>query len=268
MKKMRWVLSMVLLLVFNQVSEAQILKKLQKKVQDKFEQKASNKVEGEVDRSIDNALDTNVMGMIHGKNKVDVSLVPDSYPFSWKYAMEIQSDSEKSMTVDYFLEPNAEYFGFKMSEPGDLFMVIDSKNKFMITAFNKEKEKVAMAAKMPDYSEITAKENETDGFSYKSLPDKIIMGYNCKGIEATNEDFVMVFYFTNEAKVSFSDMFRSQQKQKTPNALKNYFKAGDKPLMMTMNMKDLKNKGKNTSMRCVSLEKNTHVFAKSDYKFM
>ena len=37
MKKMRWVLSMVLLLVFNQVSEAQILKKLQKKVQDKFE---------------------------------------------------------------------------------------------------------------------------------------------------------------------------------------------------------------------------------------
>ena len=94
------------------------------------------------------------------------------------------------------------------------------------------------------------------------------MGYNCKGIEATNEDFVMVFYFTNEAKVSFSDMFRSQQKQKTPNALKNYFKAGDNPLMMTMNMKDLKNKGKNTSMRCVSLEKHTHVFAKSDYKFM
>ena len=51
-----------------------------------------------------------------------------------------------------------------MSEPGDLFMVIDSKNKFMITAFNKEKEKIAMAAKMPDYSEMTAKENETEGF--------------------------------------------------------------------------------------------------------
>ncbi len=268
MKKMRWVLSMVLLLVFNQVSEAQILKKLQKKVQDKIEQKASNKTEGEMDRSIDKTLDANAMAMMHGKNKVDVSLVPDSYPFSWKYAMEVQSDNEKAMVVDYFLEPNAEYFGFKMEESGDMFMVIDSKNKIMITAFNKEKEKVAMASKMPDYSEMTSKEDKTDGFSYKSLPNKIIMGYNCKGIEATSEDYVMVFYYTNEAKVSFSDMFRSQQKQKRPNALKNYFKPGDRPLMMTMNMKDLKDKGRNTTMRCVSLEKKSLAFVKSDYKFL
>ena len=268
MKKMRWVLSMILLLVFNQVSEAQILKKIQKKVQDKIEQKASNKTEGEMDRSIDKTLDANAMAMMHGKNKVDVSLVPDSYPFSWKYAMEVQSDNEKAMVVDYFLEPNAEYFGFKMEESGDMFMVIDSKNKIMITAFNKEKEKVAMASKMPDYSEMTSKEDKTDGFSYKSLPNKIIMGYNCKGIEATSEDYVMVFYYTNEAKVSFSDMFRSQQKQKRPNALKNYFKPGDRPLMMTMNMKDLKDNGRYTTMRCVSLEKKSLAFVKSDYKFL
>jgi hypothetical protein len=32
---------------------------------------------------------------------------------------------------------------------------------------------------MPDYSEITSNENQSDGFSYRSLPNKIIMGYNC-----------------------------------------------------------------------------------------
>lgn len=265
---MCWVFSLVLLFVFNNVLEAQILKKLQKKVQDKIEQKASDKAKEETENSKDKALDANVMAMAYGKNKVDPALVPDSYSFSWKYSLEIQSENEKAMIMDYFLEPNAEYFGFKMGESGEMFMVIDSRNKLMITAFEQEKEKVAMASKMPDYSEMTSKENESDGFSYRSLPNKIIMGYNCKGIEATSADFVMVFYYTNEAKVSFSDMFRSQQKQKTPDVLKRYFKTGDRPLMMTMSMKDLKDKGKITTMKCVVLEKNSREFLKSDYKFM
>ena len=268
MKKICWVFSLVLLLVFNNVLEAQILKKLQKKVQDKIEQKASDKAEEGTESSMEKALDANAMSIAHGKNKVDPSLVPDSYSFSWKYSLEIQSENEKAMIMDYFLEPNAEYFGFKMGESGEMFMVIDSRNKLMITAFEQEKEKVAMASKMPDYSEMTSKENESDGFSYRSLPNKIIMGYNCKGIEATSADFGMVFYYTNEAKVSFSDMFRSQQKQKTPNVLKRYFKTGDRPLMMTMSMKDLKDKGKITTMKCVVLEKNSREFLKSDYKFM
>lgn len=265
---MCWVFSLVLLFVFNNVLEAQILKKLQKKVQDKVEQKASDKAEEGTENSMEKALDANAMAMAYGKNKVDPSLVPDSYSFSWKYSLEIQSEKEKAMIMDYFLEPNAEYFGFKMGESGEMFMVIDSRNKLMITAFEQEKEKVAMASKMPDYSEMTSKENESDGFSYRSLPNKIIMGYNCKGIEATSADFVMVFYYTNEAKVSFSDMFRSQQKQKTPDVLKRYFKTGDRPLMMTMSMKDLKDKGKITTMKCVVLEKNSREFLKSDYKFM
>lgn len=217
---------------------------------------------------MDKNLNADAMAMAFGKNKVDPSLLPDSYAFSWKYFLEIQSENEKAVIMDYFLEPNAEYFGFKMGESNDMFMVIDNKNKWMITAFHKEREKVAMAAKMPDYSEMTPKENESDGFSYKPLPNKVIMGYNCKGIEATSADFVMVFYYTNEAKVSFSDMFRSQQRQKTQDVLKRYFKTGDRPLMMTMSMKDLKENGKITKMRCIILEKNPTVFVKSDYIFM
>ena len=268
MKKMYWVFSVVLMLVFIPAAEAQILKKLQKKVQDKVERKAADTIKGEQDKSLDKNLNADAMAMAYGKNRVDSSLLPDSYSFSWKYSLEIQSENEKAIIMDYFLEPNVGYFGFKMGESSEMFMVIDSKNKWMITAFDKEIEKVAMVTKMPDYSEMIPKENESDGFSYKSLPNKIIMGYNCKGIEATSADFVMVFYYTNEAKVSFSELFRSQQKQKTPDVLKRYFKPGEKPLMMTMSMKDLKDRGKITTMKCVVLEKNSLVFAKSDYKFM
>lgn len=272
MKTIRWVFSVVLMFLFVNTTEAQILKKIQKKIQDNVTRKAVDKstdtTDEEEQKIMNKTLNADVMAMAYGKNKVDPALVPDSYSFSWKYSLEIQSENEKAMIMDYFLEPNAEYFGFKMGESGEMFMVIDSRNKLMITAFEQEKEKVAMASKMPDYSEMTSKENESDGFSYRSLPNKIIMGYNCKGIEATSTDFVMVFYYTNEAKVSFSDMFRSQQRQKTPDVLKRYFKTGDRPLMMTMSMKDLKDKGKITTMKCVVLEKNSREFLKSDYKFM
>ncbi len=272
MKKIVRVFSVVLMLFFVSAVEGQILKKLQNKIQDNVAKKAIDKTTDttnqEMQKSIGKTLNADAMAMAFGKNKVDPSLIPDLYSFSWKYSLEIQSENEKAMIMDYFLEPNAEYFGFKMGESGEMFMVIDSKNKLMITAFDQEKEKVAMASKMPDYSEMSSKENESDGFSYRSLPNKIIMGYNCKGIEATSKDFVMVFYYTNEAKVSFSDMFRSQQRQKTPDVLKGYFKTGDRPLMMTMSMKDLKDKGKITTMKCVVLEKNSREFLKSDYKFM
>jgi hypothetical protein len=38
--------------------------------------------------------------------------------------------------------------------------------------------------------------------------------------------------------------------------------------MMDVNMKDLKNKGRVTTIKCVSLEKSGYTFNKSEYKFM
>ena len=68
--------------------------------------------------------------------------------------------------------------------------------------------------------------------------------------------------------MSFWDLSKSQQDQKMPDAFKNYFKHGDHPLMMTMDIIDLKNNRRTTSMKCVALEKKPYTFAKSEYKFM
>ena len=267
MKKIIRLFSVVVLLFFVATAEAQILRKLTKKIQDKAISKA---VEADTDSAErkDEVLGFDKMAMAYGKNRVDAALVPSSYPFSWEYSLEMQTENEKPMIIDYYLEPNVEYFGFKMRTTEDMFLIIDSKNKFMITTFNQKKGKMAMASRMPDYTEIADKGNEIEKFSYKTLPNKVIMGFNCKGIQATSADLEMVFYYTNEAKVSFSDMFKAQQKKSTPNALKNYFKPSDNPLMMTMTMKDLKNKGAVTTMKCISLVKKTSEFKKSDYTFM
>ncbi|MGO4904691.1 hypothetical protein [Flavobacterium sp. W20_MBD1_R3] len=270
MKKMRWVISVLLLFVFIPVTEAQILKKFQKKVQDKVERKVGDTFKNDQEELFDKSSAIDTKAKVFGKNKVDPSLLPNSYVFSWKYSLEIQSENQKTMIMDYFLERDVDYFGFRMGESDEMFMIIDSKNKWMITTFNQERQKVAMVSKMIDYSEMGSDiiKDENDVFSYKSLPNKTIMGYNCKGIEAASADFLLVFYYTNEAQVSFSELFKSEQKQKVPNVLQRYFKTGEKPLLMAMSMKDLKDKGKVTTMNCIFLEKTSFVFAKADYKFM
>jgi hypothetical protein len=248
MKKIQWIFSLLFVLVFMNIGQAQILKKTPKAVGDKADEKTAKAVSAS-----------------YGKNKVDASAVPNSYSFSWVYSMEIQSDKGKAMVAEYFLEPNAEYFGMNMVSNG-MLMIMDNKNKLMVTCFNKGK--MASASKIPDYSEVAEKESANTKFTYKTLPNKTFMGFNCKGTEATNENYVMVFYYTNEAKVSFGDMFKSQQGSKTPNAFKNFFKSGEKPLTMYVTIKDLKNKGRTTIMKCVGLKKNSYTFVKSEYKFM
>lgn len=268
------IFSLLSVLFFINTTEAQILKKIKKAVENKAEQKAvekvSSKAEEEASKSIDTTISAEAKYLGYGINKVDASVVPDSYNFSWKYSMEIQNEKEKPVIIDYLLEPNSEYFAFNMGQSNEMLMIMDLKNKLMITCFNKNNEKMASASKIPDYSDKTKKEKDSiqDKFTYRTLPNKIFLGYNCKGIEATNAEFVMVFYYTNEAKISFADMFKSRQKQNTPDAFKHYFKPGDKPLMMYMDMKDLKHEGRTTTMKCIAVEKNSYTFVKSDYKFM
>lgn len=203
-------------------------------------------------------------------NKANPSVIPDSYKFSWKYTMEMQSDSGKTMTANYLLEKDAAYFGMNIAQGNTgntMLMILDTKNKITVTAFNKGGKKVAMAHTMKDPAAMVGKKQSDKKFTYKSLPDKTILGYKCKGIEARNPDQTAVFYFTNDAPVNFDDMFKSQQGQKMPDMFKDYFKPGDKPLMMSVDMTDTVNK-RTMHMKCVALEKTVFEFKKAEYRFM
>ncbi len=205
--------------------------------------------------------------MNFGKNKADVSKIPAKYAFSWKYSMNMKTAAGKTMIMDYFLEPNASYYGANMKRSGsDMFMIMDTKNKMMVNCFNKGAKKMAMASKMPDYSNMDKTQNSK--YTYKSLPNKVILGFNCKGIQATNANSTMIFYYTNDAKVSFSELFKSQQNQSYASGILKFFKPNEKPLMMSMEYTDLKDKSKKITMTCIGLEKQAYTFNKSDYQFM
>jgi hypothetical protein len=270
MKKIWFVIVLLVLLFSFDSSQAQIWQQVQKAAQQQALNKASKKAQNETDKAVEQNVNMDEAILSYGKNRVDASVVPNSYAFSWKYIMEIKSDNGKAMNADYLLEPNASYFGFNVSqgEGQSMLMIMDTKNRITISCFGSGKEKMASASKMPDYAEMAKKENEKTKFTYKVLPNKTFLGYNCKGIQATNDEYDIIFYYTNEAKVSFGDMFKNQKNWKMPDALAGYFKPDEKTLLMDMNMKDFKNKGKVTTMKCISLEKSAYVFNKADYKFM
>ncbi|RXR21275.1 hypothetical protein EQG63_04875 [Flavobacterium amnicola] len=202
------------------------------------------------------------------KNKVDASKIPDKYTFSWKYAMQITSDKGKEIVFDYFLEPNATYYGANMNKAGAsaMFMIMDTKNNISISTFGKDGKKMAMVSKVPDYSKMV--DDKTKKVKYKAIPSKKILGFNCKGMQATNDEMEMVLYYTTEAKVSFTNVFKMNQNGGMPDVFKDLVKPNEKPLLMEMNYKDLKNKSKTTTMKCIELNKESYTFNKSDYKFM
>ncbi|HSD07197.1 DUF4412 domain-containing protein [Flavobacterium sp.] len=267
----KYLVTVFLVLLFSfDSTQAQIWKQIQNAAEKKALDKSLKKVGNQIGDPDEQKKPVDVTMASYGMNKVDASAVPNSYTFSWKYVMEIKSDEGKAMNADYLLEPDVSYFGFNMAQGQgqNMLMIMDVKNKITVTCFGNGKEKMASASKLPDYAEMAKKNGEQSKFTFKTLPNKTFLGYNCKGVQATNAEYDIVFYFTNEAKVSFGELYRSQKNNKLPDVIANYFKPGEKALMMDMTMKDLKNKGKITTMKCISLEKSAYVFNKSDYKFM
>lgn len=270
MKRNIYVVVFLVLLFSFDSSQAQIWKQIQNAAQKKALEKASKKADNQSGETANQSTEVEAAMAGFTKNKVDASAVPNSYSFSWKYIMEIKTDEGKAMNANYLLEPDVSYFGFNVDQGKgqSMLMIMDVKNRLTVTCFGNDKDKMATASKLPDYAEMAKKNGEQSKFTFKTLPNKTFLGYNCKGVQATNDEYDIIFYFTNEAKVSFGELYRSQKTQKLPDVIANYFKPGEKALMMDMSMKDLKNKSKVTTMKCISLEKSAYVFNKSDYKFM
>lgn len=249
---------------------AQLLKKLQNRITEKVEnvviESTSNKIANETSNSIDKLFSADIGSIMQGKNKVDVALVSDLYDFSWIYTLNIQT-KEGSMTLNYHLEPGQQYFGFTMPGMENMFIVMDNGRKMTITYMQSEGNLIGTATQMPDDLDIEESKDESEAFNFQTLDSKVIMGYNCRGVRATNNRYNMVMYFTNEAPVSFNDLYKND-KTKIPAGLKNYFNPNEPVLMMELQMTDLKNSKQDAKIECTNLKENAMSINKSDYKFM
>lgn len=254
-------------LAVNQTVEAQFLKKLQKRVEQKVEnaviEKTANKAAEKATKSMDKMFDINPFG--GGKEKADPNLVSDTYDFTWKYSLKM-STKDGEIVIDYYLKPDAPYFGFSSATMENMFTVMDSDHKIIAMFMESKGNNIGMVTQMPDVNFEDAKE-ESDKFTFETLPEKTVNGYHCKGVKATSDDYEMVMYFTNEAEISFDDIYKNS-KTKIPVQLKDYFDADDKVLMISMDMTDLTRKKQNAKMECIGLEEVKKMISKSDYKFM
>lgn len=261
---------------FTQNTKAQFLKKLKKRVEQKVEnvlvEKTSDKAAEKASNSLDKVFEINPFGTGNGNSKIPASEIPNSYTFSWKYSMKMTT-KDGEITFDYFLQPGEPYFGFEMPTMDDqkvmsnMFMVMDNNIKAIIMYMQSDKNSMMMINGMPDDLDLEEVADESASFNYEILPNKKIMGYNCKGVKATNQEYEITMYATTDAPVSFNDIYKNK-KSNIPDGLKKYFKENEHSLMLEMKMIDKKKSKMNATMECIGLEEVLKTINKSDYKTM
>jgi hypothetical protein len=187
-----------------------------------------------------------------GGSKVDMSTLPESYNFQYRYAMKMTTQ-EGEIDLDYYLSKTEPYMGAKMNMGMEMSMVFDEGNKVMFTYVNG----IAMATEM-DLNDAVDEEdmNLHNNYTFKELPNRQFLGYDCIGREIENDEYKFTIYIAPDMEAGFGSMFKSEH-AKIPPAMQKFAQDYENGLMMYMEMVDKKNKKKkNTSatMECVAFE--------------
>lgn len=266
-KPSHYLILLLCCLVFVPDVNAQFLKKLKKRVEQRVEdaviEKTANKAAEKATQSMDKIFEINPFG---GSNeKADPALVADSYDFTWKYTLKM-STKEGEIVFDYYLKPDVAYFGFTSAMMNNMFTVMDNDQSVMAIFMDSKGNNIGMVNQIPEI-DIGDADDVSENFTFETLPDKTINGFDCKGVKAENDGYEMTMYFITDAEISFDDIYKNS-KTKIPDVLKDYFNEDDKILMIHMDMKNLKKKKESATMECIGLEEIQKTINKSDYKFM
>lgn len=272
MKKYIFLLSSFFFLTGISNVNAQFLGKLKKKVEQRVEQtvinKTADKAAQKTSKTMDKVFNPNLGGGKKGK-KVTPQNLPSNFDFEYQYRLTMTT-KEGAMDLDYFLKPGATYLGSKMSTGLEMFMVMDGHENITYMFMESSGNKIATATQI-DLSDIEEDEDfDMSSFTVTDMPNKTFLGYDCIGKKMENDDYTFIIYFTPDGPVSFNDVFPSNSDQ-FPPALRNQMEQYEGSLMMYMDMKDKKNKGKkNTSgtMECTLIEQTNFNFSTAGYTFM
>lgn len=246
-------------------SNAQFLNKLKKRVLEKTEElvidkaadKVADKAADKTGEAMDKLLNPDFGSLMNPMgNKVDISTLPASYNFDYRYAMKM-STQEGEIDMDYYLNKTEPYMGMKMNmgeaENMNIMMVFDEGNKTVLTNMGG----MIMATEM-DLSETLDEEdmNMYNNYTFKELPNREFLGYDCIGRKMENEEYKFTIYIAPDMKAGFGNMFKSQHAN-IPPAMQKFSQEYKNGLMMYMEMVDKKGEKKkntNATMECVAFE--------------
>lgn len=256
-------------------SHAQFLDKLKKRVLEKTEDividKAANKVADKAADKTGEAMDkllnpdlASIMNPI-GK-KVDVSKLPASYKFDYRYALKVNT-GEGDINFDYYLSKTEPYMGMKMNmgkdEGMDMAMVYDEGNNAVFTNVGG----MAIATEL-DLSKAVdkAEKDAYNDYTFKELPNRKFLGYDCVGREMENGEYKITTYIAPDMEAGFGNMFKSEHAN-LPPAMQKFSDQYKNGVMMYMEMVDKKNKDKknkdkknsSVTMECVAFEPTDYV---------
>ena len=248
-------------------SNAQFLKKLKKRVMEKTEElvidKTADKAADKTGEAMDKLLNPDFGSLMNPMgSKVDMSTLPATYNFDYRYAMKM-STKEGEFDMDYYLNKTQPYMGMvmKMGEEKNMnmSMVFDEGNKAIVTYVNG----MAMATEM-DMSDIADAEVEEEidmykDLTFKELPNRTFLGYDCIGREMENDEYKFTIYIAPDMESGFGNMFKSQHAN-IPPSMQKFSQEYQDGLMMYMEMVDKKNKDRGSAtMECVAFEPTNFV---------
>lgn len=250
--------------------EAQFLKKLKEKVEKKVEnavtENISDKAASEANKSLNKMWETDLKNspIPMGESRVDISEVPQSYDFEWEYQLNMET-KDGNVDLTYFLKEDAPYFGMRVPQAENMFMVLDMNRKLSIMYLSSEENNFITASKIDN---IVDSEEEIDdpykNSELKKIGTKNILGYECQGYESETEEHKFTFYLTKEAPISFTNMYNDEKSNIPQGWNADWLEDGD-ALMMEMQMIDKKNADGNANMRCIGLEKKSFKINKENY---
>lgn len=249
MKTKMAMISLLLSIVMVQTTNGKFLSKLKKRAEKQVEQtvinKVVNKAAEKASKSMDKVFNPNFGSSGRMGSKSTPENMPSSFDFEYTYQLTL-STSEGNLKMDYLLKPGASYLGMKMNMGQQMFMSMDGGENidymFMESGGNKIITTTAL-----DLSEITEENDEginnLESYTVAKLPIKTYLGFDCEGRQMKNDDYRFVMYYTNDAEISFNDVFKTYP-NRVPIALQSHFNENQNALMLFMDMKDKKNRGR------------------------
>lgn len=234
-------------------------------------QKTADKAGEATEKAMDKILNPNFNKLIKGGGKkVDQSELPDSYTFSYKYSLRMNTENG-SLLFDYFLNPYEGYMGIKMNIGTDMFIVMDQDRQVNVNYINSGGTSIATATSAIDLDEeMDDSFQDWGNYTITELPNKEFLGYDCIGRQMENEEWKFVIYMAPDMEVNFANVFK-QDVNSFPPSLQAYSEQFENSLLMYMDMVDKKGKKKQNlsgSMECVGIESVDFSIDNSNYQFM
>lgn len=109
-------------------------------------------------------------------------------------------------------------------------------------------------------------ENPYEGMEVQKIGTKEILGYKCQGYQMENDEYILTYYITDEAEVSFHQMQQAQQAENFPKGFQTDWFEEENPMMMEMDMVNKKNPEANVVMRVSKIENKPVTIRTAEYQ--